>query len=390
MVAATHPAEDRPLRLTFVLWSGQIGGAESFTIELAAAMQRLGAEPTVVFVLDGLPLSARLDELAIPTYALGLPRGRAVVRARHRLARVAAAHDPDAAILVGSGYLAASLRRGGFSGPIIGTEHGYLLQLGSLKRRKRWIRTVDRLSGMGACSALVAVSDYMRDRAAATRFAPPVVCIPNGIDLLRFSPAGTSRRAHDDLVIGCASRLIEGKGVDDAIAALAHPSLERAHLRIAGAGSLEAILGELSRSLGVDSRVEFAGRVLDMPAFWRSVDVAVVPSNQWIESFGMVALEAMACARPVVATRNGALPSLVEDGRTGTVVARGDVDALAGALAAYARDPALCARHGRAGRDRCEEQFSIERTALRYVQLCVELITATTPGEPHIALLDER
>ncbi len=174
--------------------------------------------------------------------------------------------------------------------------------------------------------------------------------------------------------------MIEGKGVEDAIAALARPSLTCAALRIAGAGPLEASLRELARSLDVEARVEFSGRVLDMPAFWRSVDVAVVPSNQWIESFGMVALEAMACARPVVVTRNGALPSLVKDGQTGIVVPPADVDALAGALAVYGRDAALRDRHGRAGRQRCEEQFSIERTACRYLELCAELITKPALG----------
>ena len=189
-------------------------------------------------------------------------------------------------------------------------------------------------------------------------------------------------------MIGCASRLIEGKGVEDAIAALARPPLAQAALRIAGAGPLEASLRELARSLDVEARVEFSGSVLDMPAFWRSVDVAVVPSNQWIESFGMVALEAMACAKPVVVTRNGALPSLVKDGQTGIVVPPADVDALAAALAAY-RDAALRDRHGWAGRQRCEEQFSIKRTALRYLELCAELITKPALGEPRVEVLGE-
>jgi glycosyltransferase involved in cell wall biosynthesis len=184
--------------------------------------------------------------------------------------------------------------------------------------------------------------------------------------------------------------LIEGKGVEDAIAALARPPLARAGLRIAGAGPLEAELRDLARSLDVAARVEFSGRVLDMPAFWRSVDVALVPSNQWIESFGMVALEAMACARPVVVTRNGALPSLVKDGQTGIVVPPADVDALAGALGAYGRDPALRDRHGWAGRQCCEEQFSIERTAVRYLELCAELITGPVLGEPLVEVLEER
>jgi glycosyltransferase involved in cell wall biosynthesis len=230
----------------------------------------------------------------------------------------------------------------------------------------------------------------MKDRIAETRFAPNVLCIPNGIDLARFTPDGTSSGLGDELVIGCASRLIEGKGIEDAIAALARPSLARAVLRIAGTGPLEAPLRELARSVDVEGRVEFSGRVLDMPAFWRSVDVAVVPSNQWIESFGMVALEAMACARPVVVTRNGALTSLVKDGQTGIVVPPADVDALAGALAAYGRDTALRDRHGWAGRRRCEEQFSIERTALRYLELCAELIAKPALGEPRVEVLEER
>ena len=75
--------------------------------------------------------------------------------------------------------------------------------------------------------------------------------------------------------------------------------------------------------------VEFTGWTDDMPSFWRVCDIAVMPSDTCIESFGMAAVEAMACARPVVVTENGALPELVDDGITGFVVSPRDVGALA-------------------------------------------------------------
>jgi glycosyltransferase involved in cell wall biosynthesis len=239
---------------------------------------------------------------------------------------------------------------------------------------ERLIRKVDRLSGTRSCSVVVAVSEFMRDRATILRPRRRVVCIPNGVDLERFSPADTPRTRNHEIVVGCAARLIEGKGVEDVIGALVHPSLNRVALRVAGDGPHAGRLKGFGRSLGVDGRAEFLGAVLDMPAFWQSTDVAVVPSNRLIESFGMSAVEAMACGKPVVATDSGALPSIVADGETGRVVAAGDRAALATAIAEYVVDPARRARHGLNARRRCEEKFGIERAARRYLELCAKLI----------------
>ena len=378
MVSSTfrHPFEERPLRPALVLWGGYVGGAESFTVDLAQAMQLHGAEPAVVFVLQGAPLADRLDGFRIPHSALGLRRGRAVLHAPRRLARSVSTSEPDVAILVETGYLAAALRVGGYRAPIIGIEHGSILQSHSLGRVKRLIRAADRMSGTKACSVVVAVSDYMRERLIGRRLHTRVVCIPNGVDLTRFSPleGRATRGEGGEIIIGCAARLIEGKGIEDLITALSHTSLDGARLRIAGEGPRAWALKVLARSLGVASRVEFLGRVLDMPSFWRGCDVAAMPSNNFVESFGMAAVEAMACARPVVATANGALPELVQDGVTGLVVPRGDIAAMRRAIAEYAHDPARRGRHGSCGRRRCEEHFSIERAASRYLELCAELV----------------
>jgi glycosyltransferase involved in cell wall biosynthesis len=372
-----HPLETRPLRPALVLWSGHLGGAETFMVDLARAMQALGAEPGVVFLLEGAPLADRLDCLGIPHLALGLPRGRAVLRNPRRLARAVSSLGPDAAILADHGFLAAALRSGGYGAPIIGIEHGSLLQFDKLGPIKRLIRTTDRLSGATACSVVVAVSDYMGDRVTRLRPRRRVVCIPNGVDLERFSPlenGATPRRRDGEIVIGCGSRLFEGKGVEDVIEALNHSPLGQARLRIAGDGPRAQALQAQARSLAIDTRVEFLGALLDMPTFWRSTDLAVVPSTGLVESFGMAAVEAMACGKPVVASENGALPSIVVDGETGRIVLPGDIASLASAIGEYAQDPARRARHGSNGRRRCEERFAIDRAAAQYLELCGELV----------------
>jgi glycosyltransferase involved in cell wall biosynthesis len=116
--------------------------------------------------------------------------------------------------------------------------------------------------------------------------------------------------------------------------------------------------------------------VTDMPAFWRSVDVGVVPSNEWVESFGLVAIEAMACGKPVVVSNNGALPEVIADGETGRVAQAGNVAALAEAMRDYVRDRDLRIEHGHNARRRCEEQFGIERSASRYLDLCADVVEA--------------
>ena len=109
----------------------------------------------------------------------------------------------------------------------------------------------------------------------------------------------------------------------------------------------------------------------------------MVPSTSG-ESFGMVAIEAMACGKPVIACDSGALSSIVIDGETGRVVPAGDTVALARAAAEYANDPSLVGRHGLGGRRRCEREFGIEDTATRYLDLSAAVVreAALAGGAP--------
>jgi glycosyltransferase involved in cell wall biosynthesis len=188
-----------------------------------------------------------------------------------------------------------------------------------------------------------------------------ITVIPCGVDLERFHPGGEP--APGRLVAAC--RLVERKGLADAITALA--DVPGAELHVAGGGaSLDdepeaRRLQALADDLGV--RVVFRGRVSrdDMPALLRSAEaVLCVP---WYEPFGIVPLEAMACGVPVVATAVGGQTDSVVHGVTGVHVPPRDPEALAGALRELLASPERRAEYGANGAARARLRYGHDRIA---------------------------
>jgi glycosyltransferase involved in cell wall biosynthesis len=106
-----------------------------------------------------------------------------------------------------------------------------------------------------------------------------------------------------------------------------------------------------------------------MPAFWNSVSVAVVPSFR--EAFGLIALEAMACGVPVVATAVGGLKEIVQEGESGLFVPPGDATALAQALVTLLTNEPLRQRLAQGARRRAEK-FSLERRSQELLELLLD------------------
>ncbi len=269
--------------------------------------------------------------------------------------------------------MGAALRAGGYDATIVAAEHGAILELPGYGRKRRVSWWLSRLGGAWADDVEVAVSEFILRRTLRHPHAARALCVYNGIDTRRFSrdePRDRPRAPNGECVVGFAGRLIHGKGHDRLIEALARAERSpRMRVQIAGEGPQRARLQALARTLRVEDRVEFVGLTHDMPAFWRGVDVAVVPSAEFTEACPMTPLEAMAAGKPVVATRNGGLPEIVLDGVTGRLVAPGDASALSRALVQYAEDEQLAARHGAAGRRRVEQCFEIARCARTYLEL---------------------
>jgi glycosyltransferase involved in cell wall biosynthesis len=364
--------------LGLVQWTGEVGGAEMVTLHLAAAMRRAGVEAEVVFVLSGGPITERLERAGIPFHVLGFRRGADVVWQPRRFARATARHARDGVLLPECGFIGGALRAGGFRAPIVAVEHGALLNPPSAPLT-RLLHAAARRWAARADDAEVAVSDFTLAAMRTRAHSPRLSRIHNGVDLAEFSVGSVpvTVPAPGALRVGFAGRLIPGKGADVLIRAVA--ALRERHpvtLAVAGDGPARASLQALAAELGLPDAVDFPGMVADLRGFWAGCDVAAFPSDTFTDSFGMSALEAMACAKPVVGTRSGGLPELVLDGATGALVAPGDPRALAAALLRYVESPALIAEHGAAARSRAQEQFSIEASAAAYVQLFAQLRTA--------------
>ena len=130
------------------------------------------------------------------------------------------------------------------------------------------------------------------------------------------------------------------------------------------------LAGRLAGELDVSDRITFLGEVRDVPAVLARARMFVLPSRS--EGIPLTALEAMACGVPVVATRVGGLPEVVQDGVTGLLVPPADPAALANAMVEIWHDPDRGDRMGRAGRRRAEERFDVRRMVAQYEALYLE------------------
>jgi D-inositol-3-phosphate glycosyltransferase len=212
--------------------------------------------------------------------------------------------------------------------------------------------SVDRIVAANAVERAQLIQEY---RAPAARIA----VIPCGVDTDLFAPgAAEDARAALGLdpgpVVLYAGRIAPIKGLDtllDAIERLRERACPVRLLVIGGdadevQNGHEAELRDRAARAGLDGAVTFIGAQSQerLRTYYRAADVVVMPS--YYESFGMVALEAMACGRPVIASRVGGLPITVRDGVTGYLVPEGDVARLAERIDVLLGDPDLRGRLG--------------------------------------------
>jgi glycosyltransferase involved in cell wall biosynthesis len=130
-------------------------------------------------------------------------------------------------------------------------------------------------------------------------------------------------------------------------------------IQIAGDGRLRGVLDQQVQDLGIADCIEFLGYMDDIASLLATARFLVHTSDS--EGCPNVVMEAMACGRAVVATDAGDVPSLVEDGKTGFVVPRGDEATLLARMVTLMTDDDLCRRMGEAGRAKAEQQFGLDR-----------------------------
>lgn len=257
---------------------------------------------------------------------------------------------------------------------------------------KRWHVRLDQL-----CTRLshrvIAISEHTRRVMLDEERAPDdkIVVIPNGIDLARVAPPApedlaavrAELAADDALVVSVVARLHPEKGQEHLFRAMPRvidATAGRVVLLVAGTGSFRAQYEAEVRRLGVERHVRFLGFRHDVARIFAISDVVVLPSVA--EGFGLVLAEAMALQRPIVATRVGGIPEVVEDGVTGLLVPPARPDALADAIVGLLKDPGRRVSLGHAGRRRVEVDFRFDVMMRRYEAVYETMLETEAVGSP--------
>ena len=325
---------------------------------LARHSERLGYNVSVLFLEDG-PLIAPLREAGIRASAIPWNASRSDLAGAWRVWRWLRKDPPTIVHVHHGGMFVRILSRMAGARAVVQHLHSPILEPDG--------GSISQLSFRGA-DAVVACSQAVAD---CVRESHPEV-IYSGVET-GFEPPSSPDGA-GPLIVGVLTRLIPLKNVETAIKAAARLAENEIGvcLEIAGTGPSEPALRDLAKSLKVAQRVRFLGWQTDTDGLLKRWDVLVVPSLE--KGLPVSVLEAMAAARPVIASRVGGLGELVVDGVTGMLVARDDSDALVACLADLARDRRKLIFMGREGWKRAHEHFSAELMARRTTDLYDRLL----------------
>lgn len=205
-----------------------------------------------------------------------------------------------------------------------------------------------------------------------------IVVIPNGVDTARFCDARGEGSPPGRVTVGTMAMLRPEKGLLDFVRAAGHvvQQLPEARFFIWGEGPLRRELEGLIRELGLSGAVTVAGATLEPEAALRRLDIFVLPSLS--EACSNALLEAMATGRPVVATRVGGNPALVEDEVTGLLVPPGDPAALAKAVIRLIQEPELAADLAVRAQRRVRTELSMDRMLERFEALYDQALSAAS------------
>lgn len=241
---------------------------------------------------------------------------------------------------------------------------------------KRWHVRLDQLCTR-LSHAVIAVSQHTARHLIEAECAPPgkVHVVLNGIDLERVKTSGPDARdrirrefeaegAHLLLIL---ARLHAEKGHHYLFEAL--PEIQRrvskpVRLLVAGAGSFERAYKEEARSLGLEGAVKFLGFRKDSPDLMAAADLVILPSAA--EAFGLVLTEALYLGTPVVASRVGGIPEIVDDGEDGILVPAEDSTALADAIAGLLNDDDRRRSMAGRGREKVMNRFDFKGMVRSY------------------------
>ncbi len=365
-----------------------VGGVESHVRSLAAELARRGHEVTVLTSnyaklperesMDGFAIQ-RVKALAVllrtpvtPGLRRAIPRGRYDVVHAHSPPPLAAYSAAGASEAAGT--------------PFVVTYHCDL-EIPTIfgdAITNLYQRTYGRRTMRAAAKLIVSTETYAATSRAIWRYNPEV--IPNPVDADRFRPdvdGGVVRHRlglrPDDRVVLLVARVVPHKGIEHLVEAAKY--LPEAMFVIVGDGPFLPEVRRLAAEFGVEDRIRFQGKVphRDLPEYYAACDVFVLPSVSRLEAFGIVALEAMATAKPVVVSDIPGVREVVTDGAEGLLAEPVNPEDLAAKIRALLANPDLRREMGIRARQKVEAKYGIGKIADAAERIYASVTRGSTP-----------
>ena len=388
-----------------------LGGMERHTHLLARELVRLGHEVSVLTTAHppGTPCAAHIDGVEY-TFLAGTEPGKysrkwwTESRRAFRTMQPELVHSQS----IGAYGILGDLEKRGL--PLVATSHGTPLSDASTGLRTHGMRlnpahllsTVFRLPGhlrvYGKAKRVIAVSPGIAAHLSRNALAPRsrIRVVRNGVDTDFFSPVGErgaasgdkgTARDHDEEgagmhqhrgpVIFSMARVVQEKGFQFLVSAMPailkeHP---HTHLMIGGEGPYRPELWRLARREGVGPAVEFTRRIPEekLPACYRACDL-FAPATTHVEGLPLVLPEALACGKPIAASRIGGVPDVIMEGKTGQMFTPGDQREVTSVLLEMLSDTRRLKRMGQRARADAEERFGARRMAAETVKVFEEAL----------------
>lgn len=356
-----------PAHVVHVIGALRTGGAEKMLINFLGAVDKQRFRHTVICLSARGEMAADAESHGVPVVLFAV-RMRYILRDVNKLAKWFRQHD--VAIVHSHMFFAsfwarlAGLRAG--VRVMVTTEHG------KEPWKKKWQSLLDRLLSRKTWHHIAVSEDVRNIRISRDGIHPDrISVIPNGVPIPREEElVGLSKEArrecglaNDATIIGSVGRMIEAKAYPDLLRALAiaRKEVPSLHWLQIGDGPEREMLMEMASREGLSDSITFAGRRRDIPTLLGTIDIWVMSSIR--EGLPVALLEAMAAAKPIVATDVGGIPDAVDDGVEALLVPAGRPEKLAVGIITAATDRSLAAGLAHAARGRAIRDYSIDAVA---------------------------
>ena len=365
------------------LWPRYIGGSEIYLRELSRQLDEYGWRSVVCFLKE--PSEQVREYLSLPNIDIEVLENADTpdAAALKKFTKIMRKYRPEILHLHLVGFLGLYpwLARLISTKRVFFTDHGSRPDGYVSARAPMWKRLAVRLINH-PLTKVISVSEYNRgcmttmDLIPADRFSR----VYNAVDFSRIRNGGASGTAFrnkygipaDRTVVLQVSWIIPEKGIGDLLEAarLVIDKNEKVHFVLVGEGDARAEFMRQADEMGLSRNITWTGLVQDPFAegVYDAADI-VCQASRWQEAFGQVIAEAMACGKPVVATRVGGIPEVIQDSKSGFLVDKGDSRALADRILQIAGDRGLQLKMGQAGRVFALEKFELQDMVRKVISL---------------------